>query len=44
MKFNKTYAKVVHEYTILEQGHKDIIANMLCLGIYLGLFWYIDME
>ena len=28
-------------HTNLEQGHKNIITNMLCLGMYLGLLWYI---
>ena len=28
----------------LEQGHKNIITNMLCLVIYLGLLGYIDMN
>ena len=31
-------------HTNLEQGHKNIITNMLCLGIYLGLLEYIDMN
>ena len=31
-------------YTNLEQGHKNIITNMLCLGMYLGLLEYTDME
>ena len=31
-------------HTILEQGHKNIITNMLCLGVYLGLLGYIDMN
>ena len=31
-------------YTKLEQGHKNIITNMLCLGIYLELLGYIDMN
>ena len=29
-------------HTHLEQGHKNIITNMLCLGMYLGLLGYID--
>ena len=28
-------------HTNLEQGHKNIITNMLCLGMHLGLLWYI---
>ena len=28
-------------HTNLEQGHKNIITNMLCLGMYLGLLWCI---
>ena len=28
-------------HTNLEQGHKNIVTNMLCLGMYLGLLWYI---
>ena len=35
---------MLHMYTNLEQGHKNIITNMLCLGIYLGLSEYTDME
>ena len=31
-------------HTSLEQGHKNIITNMLCLGICLGLIEYIDIE
>ena len=31
-------------HTNLEQGHKNIITNMLCLGMYLGLLGYTDME
>ena len=31
-------------HTNLEQGHKNIITNMLCLGIYLGLLEYTDMN
>ena len=31
-------------HTNLEQGHKNIIANMLCLGMYLGLLGCIDMN
>ena len=31
-------------HTNLEQGHKNIITNMLYLGIYLGLLGYIDMN
>ena len=31
-------------HTNLEQGHKNIITNMLCLGMYLGLLEYTDME
>ena len=31
-------------HTILEQGHKNIITNMLYLGVYLGLLGYIDMN
>ena len=31
-------------HTNLEQGHKNIITNMLCLGIYLGLIEYTDIE
>ena len=34
---------MLHMHTNLEQGHKNIITNMLCLGIYLGLSEYIDM-
>ena len=30
-------------HTNLEQGHKNIITNMLCLGIYLGLLEYTDI-
>ena len=30
-------------HTNLEQGHKNIITNMLCLGMYLGLLEYTDM-
>ena len=26
-------------YTISEQGYKNIITNLLCLGIYLELLW-----
>ena len=32
---------MLHMHTNLEQGHKNIITNMLCLGMYLGLLWYI---
>ena len=28
-------------HTNLVQGHKNIITNMLCLGMHLGLLWYI---
>ena len=35
---------MLHMHTNLEQGHKNIITNMLCLGTYLGLSEYIDME
>ena len=35
---------MLHMHTNLEQGHKNIITNMLCLGIYLGLSEYTDME
>ena len=31
-------------HTNLEQGHKNIIINMLCLGMYLGLLEYTNME
>ena len=31
-------------HTDLEQGHKNIITNMLCWGMYLGLLGYIDMN
>ena len=31
-------------HTNLEQGHKNIITNMLCLDMYLGLLEYTDME
>ena len=34
---------MVHKHTNLEQGHKNIITNMLCLGMYLGLLGYTDM-
>ena len=34
---------MLHMHTNLEQGHKNIITNMLCLGIYLGLLEYTDM-
>ena len=32
---------MVHKHANLEQGHKNIITNMLCLGMYLGLLWHI---
>ena len=35
---------MLHMHTNLEQGHKNIITNMLCLGMYLGLLEYTDME
>ena len=35
---------MLYMHTNLEQGHKNIITNMLCLGIYLGLSEYTDME
>ena len=35
---------MVYMHTNLEQGHKNIITNMLCLGMYLGLLEYTDME
>ena len=35
---------MVHKHTNLEQGHKNITTNMLCLGMYLGLLGYTDME
>ena len=31
-------------HTNFEQGHKNIITNMLCLGMYLGLSEYTDIE
>ena len=31
-------------HTNLEQGHKNIIKNMLFLGMHLGLLGYIDMN
>ena len=31
-------------HTNLEQGHKKIITNMLCLGRYLGLIECTDIE
>ena len=31
-------------HTNLEQSHKNIMTNMLCLGMYLGLLEYTDME
>ena len=31
-------------HTNLEQGHKNIITDMFCLGMYLGLLGYIDMN
>ena len=34
---------MLHMHTNLQQGHKNIITNMLCWGIYLGLSEYIDM-
>ena len=39
-----SYATMSYMHTNLEQGHKDIITNMLCLGMYLGLLGYIDMN
>ena len=35
---------MLHMHTNLEQGHKNIITNMLCLGLYLGLLEYTDIE
>ena len=35
---------MAYMHTNLEQGHKDIITNMFCLGMYLGLLEYTDME
>ena len=35
---------MLNMHTNLEQGHKNIITNMLCLCIYLGLSEYTDME
>ena len=35
---------MLYMHTNLEQGHKNIITNMLCLGMYLGLLEYTDME
>ena len=35
---------MLHMHTNLEQGHKNTITNMLCLGIYLGLSEYTDIE
>ena len=32
---------MLYMHTDLEQGHKNIITNMLCLGMYLGLLWNI---
>ena len=29
-----------NRHTITEQGHMNTITNLLCLGIYLGLLWY----
>ena len=34
-----SYATMSYMHTNLEQGHKNIITNMLCLGMYLGLLW-----
>ena len=31
-------------HTNLEQGYKNILTNMLCLGICLGLLEYTDIE
>ena len=33
------YATLSSMHTNLEQGHKNIITYMLCLGMYLGLLW-----
>ena len=35
---------MLYMHTNLEQGHKNITTNMLCLGMYLGLLEYTDME
>ena len=35
---------MLHMHTNLEQGYKNIITNMLCFGMYLGLLEYTDME
>ena len=32
---------MLYVYINLEQGHKNIITNMLGLGMYLGFLWYI---
>ena len=34
---------MLHMHTNLEQGHKNIITNMFCLGMYLGLLEYTDV-
>ena len=46
IQYNATnsYGTMLKIHTILEQGHKNIITNMLCLGVYLGLLGYIDMN
>ena len=41
MKLNK---HLFQSGIISEQGYMNIITNMLCLGMYLGLLWYIDMD
>ena len=35
---------MLYMHTNLEQGHKNVITNMLCLGLYLGLLEYTDIE
>ena len=35
---------MLHMHANLKQGHKNIKTNMLCLGMYLGLLEYTDME
>ena len=44
MKYKNSYATMSYMHISLEQGHKNIIADMLCLGMYLGLLGYIDMN